>query len=86
MKPSAGSKLDLVVDVGQHERAVDAGQCDLVRRPVETAEYPAAAIDRYAFIRDAYLQRRRILVHDGNPPEEEDDDPVMWEDVPPPEL
>jgi len=28
----------------------------------------AAAIDRYAFLRDAYLQRRRSLVHDGNPP------------------
>lgn len=28
------------------------------------------AYDRYAFIRDAYLQRRRYLVYDGNPPEE----------------
>jgi phospholipid-binding lipoprotein MlaA len=35
-----------------------------------------AAIDRYAFIRDAYLQRRRNLVHDGNPPPEPDDDEV----------
>ena len=26
------------------------------------------AMDRYAFIRDAYLQRRLNLVHDGNPP------------------
>jgi phospholipid-binding lipoprotein MlaA len=43
-----------------------------------------AAIDRYAFIRDAYLQRRRSLVHDGDPPMQEDD-PVMWEDSPPPE-
>ncbi len=30
----------------------------------------AAAIDRYAFIRDAYLQRRLNLVHDGDPPRE----------------
>ncbi len=30
----------------------------------------AAAIDRYAFIRDAYLQRRLSLVHDGDPPRE----------------
>lgn len=29
-----------------------------------------AALDRYQFIRDAYLQRRRSLVHDGNPPPE----------------
>lgn len=36
------------------------------------------AYDPYAFIRDAYLQRRQYLVFDGNPPEqplEEFDDP-----------
>jgi len=27
-----------------------------------------AALDKYVFQRDAYLQRRRALVHDGNPP------------------
>lgn len=27
-----------------------------------------AAIDPYVFLRDAYLQRRRALVYDGNPP------------------
>lgn len=27
-----------------------------------------AALDRYAYIRDAYLQRRRSLIYDGNPP------------------
>lgn len=27
-----------------------------------------AAVDRYAFYRDSYLQRRRHLVYDGNPP------------------
>lgn len=32
-----------------------------------------AAIDPYAFVRDAYLQRRRNQVYDGNPPAEEDD-------------
>jgi phospholipid-binding lipoprotein MlaA len=37
----------------------------------------AAALDRYAFVRDAYLQLRRNLVYDGNPPrlrDPEDDD------------
>ena len=29
-----------------------------------------AALDSYVFIRDAYLQRRRSLVYDGNPPRE----------------
>lgn len=28
----------------------------------------AAALDPYEFIRDAYLQRRRNLIYDGNPP------------------
>jgi len=31
-----------------------------------------AALDEYEFVRDAYLQRRRNLVHDGNPPREKD--------------
>lgn len=30
-----------------------------------------AALDKYEFVRDAYLQRRRNLVYDGNPPEDE---------------
>jgi phospholipid-binding lipoprotein MlaA len=27
-----------------------------------------AAVDRYSFLRDAYLQRREYLIYDGNPP------------------
>ena len=34
----------------------------------------AAALDPYEFLRDAYLQRRRNLVHDGSPPRDQDDD------------
>ena len=34
----------------------------------------AANLDRYAFIRDAYLQRRLNLVHDGSPPRERIED------------
>ena len=33
----------------------------------------AAALDPYEFLRDAYLQRRRSLVFDGNPPARDDD-------------
>lgn len=29
-----------------------------------------AGLDKYSFIRDAYLQRRRSLVYDGDPPDE----------------
>lgn len=32
-----------------------------------------ASLDKYEFIREAYLQRRRNLVHDGNPPPGKDD-------------
>jgi phospholipid-binding lipoprotein MlaA len=31
-----------------------------------------AALDQYSFIRNAYLQRRNYLVHDGDPPLEDD--------------
>jgi len=30
--------------------------------------FEQAAVDRYAFLRDAYLQRRRSQMYDGNPP------------------
>lgn len=30
-----------------------------------------AALDKYSYIRDAYLQRRRALVYDGNPPRDD---------------
>ncbi|SEK89911.1 phospholipid-binding lipoprotein MlaA [Nitrosovibrio tenuis] len=32
-----------------------------------------AALDKYEFMREAYLQRRRNLVYDGNPPPSKDD-------------
>ncbi len=35
-----------------------------------------AALDKYEFIRDAFLQRRRNLVHDGNPPKSEEDEDI----------
>ena len=33
-----------------------------------------AALDRYTFIRDAWLQRRRNQVYDGNPPREKEEE------------
>ena len=35
-----------------------------------------AALDKYTFQRDAYLQRRRSLVYDGQPPRERDVDTI----------
>jgi phospholipid-binding lipoprotein MlaA len=34
------------------------------------------ALDKYSFMRDAYLARRRSLVYDGDPPEQEREDDV----------
>jgi phospholipid-binding lipoprotein MlaA len=38
-----------------------------------------AALDKYSFTRDAFLQRRRNQVYDGNPP---DEDTTSWEAEP----
>lgn len=49
--------------------------------------FEQAAVDRYDFLRDAYLQRRRSLIFDGNPPVERDrefdDDPDAVDPAPP---
>lgn len=46
-----------------------------------------AALDKYSFTRDAYLQRRRSLVFDGNPPRDDsaeiDFDPAVTEQAGP---
>ncbi|MGH8558409.1 MAG: MlaA family lipoprotein [Methylococcales bacterium] len=39
-----------------------------------------AALDRYEFLRNAYLQRREFLIHDGNPPIEDEED-IFGEDL-----
>jgi len=42
---------------------------------LEASEFvDEASIDPYAFTREAYLQRRQYLIHDGNPPDEGYDD------------
>jgi len=43
-----------------------------------------AALDRYTFIRDGFLQRRRYLIYDGNPPREIDPEDEDDDDGPPP--
>jgi len=50
--------------------------CQKARRPIRADLLEAgrileeAALDKYVFQRDAYLQRRRSLVYDGRPPRE----------------
>lgn len=38
-----------------------------------------AALDRYSYIRDAYLQRRRNLIYDGEPPRDNAADELSFE-------
>ncbi len=73
----AGDPLLAIDSTGQRNNAAllrvvdDRAQLLRAERVVE-----GAALDRYAFIRDGYLQRRRNLVHDGNPPPSDDDAPA----------
>jgi len=48
-------------------RAVDS-RADLLKATTILEE---AALDKYTFTRDAFLQRRRSVIFDGNPPEED---------------
>ncbi len=38
------------------------------------------ALDKYAFIRDAYLQRRQNLIYEGNPPEPDEEAYAPYDD------
>lgn len=42
------------------------------------------ALDKYAFMRDAYLQRRQNLIYDGEPPEEDEPPEPQRQDLPEP--
>lgn len=56
-------------DVAERNVAAVVKIEDTRARLLETDEVlDEAALDPYVFVRDAYLQRRRSLVYDGNPP------------------
>jgi len=40
------------------------------------------ALDKYAFMRDAYLQRRQNLIYEGDPPEEDEPPEPQRQDLP----
>ena len=40
-----------------------------------------AALDKYSYIRDAYLARRQYLVYDGNPPQQAIDESELFDDL-----
>jgi phospholipid-binding lipoprotein MlaA len=78
VRDGAGLAVDFVVSpffhVEDDEAAVRWGLFTLdvvdTRANLLQAEnfLEAAAVDRYSFLRDTYLQRREYLIHDGNPP------------------
>ena len=78
LRDSAGLALDWTFDPLSEVRPINARNSLVALRGVNTrAELldasrllEEAALDKYVFQRDAYLQRRRSLVYDGSPPRE----------------
>lgn len=81
IRDTAGLVGDYYTDPVTYVKGPDARNPLLITRIVDkranllSAEkvLDEAATDEYSYVRDAYLQRRLNLVHDGNPPEEEFD-------------
>jgi phospholipid-binding lipoprotein MlaA len=63
-----------ISDVPLRNSLYGVGAVDLRAQVTEATKIvDTAALDRYIFIRNAYLQRRRYLQYDGNPPPEPED-------------
>ena len=77
-RDTVGLILDSAVDpVGDHRPKGTRDAALVLRLVNKRANLLAAdkvveeaALDKYSYMRDAYLQRRRSLIHDGNPPRE----------------
>jgi phospholipid-binding lipoprotein MlaA len=77
-RDTVGLVLDVAVDPVWNHLPQDAREAAVVLRLVNDRAnlLPAdkvieeAALDKYSYMRDAYFQRRRSLIHDGNPPRE----------------
>ena len=78
VRDGAGLVLDYYVDPVSEFRPIRLRNTAIVTRAVNTRAdlldasriLEQAALDKYVFQRDAYLQRRRSLVYDGRPPRE----------------
>ena len=83
VRDGAGTLVDWYVDpLGEIEPNRTRNSIVLVRAVGVRADLleasrllEEAALDKYVFQRDAYLQRRRSLVYDGRPPREPEDRP-----------
>jgi ABC-type transporter lipoprotein component MlaA len=98
VRDTVGLVLDVQADPVANHRPKRTRDLALVLRAVNDRAnlLPAdkvvdeAALDKYSYMRDAYLQRRRNLIHDGNPPREveasaETTDRALMADVAEPE-
>ncbi len=76
VRDSVGLVFDIGLDPVRRHEPRDARNFMVVLRAVgrradlldASRILEEAALDKYVFQRDAYLQRRRSLIHDGNPP------------------
>jgi len=76
IRDSIGQIIDMKLDPISRHQPVDERNVMTVLRVVQTRAdlldasriLEEAALDQYIFQRDAYLQRRRSLVNDGDPP------------------
>lgn len=91
LRDAPGRAVDLYADpvriIDSHGRRNNAAAVRVVdnRESLLDAErlLDTAALDRYSFLRDGYLQRRRNQVYDGDPPISPEDDPDAWLDEEP---
>lgn len=82
VRDGAGLVLDMAVDpVGNVESIPTRNSLTAIRLVNTRANLlpadqviEAAALDKYSYLRDAYLQRRRALVFDGRPPRDPEDE------------
>lgn len=82
LRDTGGLIVDTAVDPVSHVRNVPTRNSLLALRIVDTRAdllpadkvIEAAALDKYSYLRDAYLQRRQRAVYDGRPPKEADDE------------
>lgn len=80
VRDTAGLVLDMVADPVANLSDISTRNSLVALRMIDARAdlLPAdkvieeAALDKYAYVRDGYLQRRRNLIHDGNPPREAD--------------
>ncbi len=73
---STGDKLIVVEVIDRRAQLLDAG--DILDQ--------AAGQDPYIFVREAYRQRRRSLIYDGNPPQPPPDPSLFEDDAPAPKA